>query len=431
MEEFELDKSDAPMVEKGDSSDLEQPSQKRFDETPYLKTRRFQASAKGQEGDAANQSSDWMVGADGILAVGEDAGELADPVISDWAGALSSEGEDLGAVVYVGVALDVAQHIWAQYCTGERGQFPLHQYLRAQDADAQAVLHTGHWKYLVCGTFEEAEDFRWYVVQALRPLLVSEQKDWKAQYSSEYQDYLTDLEASAAVVCDDLISQPSGPGVFVFYHPDRSFWDNTRSGIELEPEPVTEPEPVAEPEPEPEPEEELDEQTLLRQAVKLSQTGQSQEALELLAEVIRKNPLNDIAWLWYAYSLPATEDRMRALKECLFHNPDSREARNRLEALEEQEELRIETERRMLEVKSEIAQIQGEIESLEGTLYTRESELVSAEGLYATAVEQMEQAERTYKAANEQVIDTKRKLSQFKTNLSQLQEELAEGESSQ
>ncbi len=72
---------------------------------------------------------------------------------------------------------------------------------------------------------------------------------------------------------------------------------------------------------------------LLEQAIALSQAGRQQEACELLVQVIAADVHNEPAWLLYANALPDEADRVRALEECLLHNPSSREAQEELAAL--------------------------------------------------------------------------------------------------
>lgn len=69
---------------------------------------------------------------------------------------------------------------------------------------------------------------------------------------------------------------------------------------------------------------------LLKQAMALSQAGRRQEACELLVQVIAADVHNEMAWLWYAHALPTEEEHIKALEECLYHNPGCDEAHERL-----------------------------------------------------------------------------------------------------
>jgi len=72
---------------------------------------------------------------------------------------------------------------------------------------------------------------------------------------------------------------------------------------------------------------------LVEKAIALAQGGKHQEAGELLVQVITADVHNETAWLWYAFTLQASRDRIKALEECLHHNPDCQEAEKRLATL--------------------------------------------------------------------------------------------------
>ncbi len=71
----------------------------------------------------------------------------------------------------------------------------------------------------------------------------------------------------------------------------------------------------------------------LEQAIGLSRAGRQKEACELLVQVIAADVHDEMAWLSYVSALPDEEERIKALEECLHHNPDCDEARERLAAL--------------------------------------------------------------------------------------------------
>jgi len=72
---------------------------------------------------------------------------------------------------------------------------------------------------------------------------------------------------------------------------------------------------------------------LLEQVTALAQAGKQQEARELLVQMIAADVHNETAWLWYAQTLGTEENRIKALEECLHHNPDCREAHERITTL--------------------------------------------------------------------------------------------------
>lgn len=71
----------------------------------------------------------------------------------------------------------------------------------------------------------------------------------------------------------------------------------------------------------------------LRQAITALKTGNRAEARHLLQEIIRSNPADEKAWLWYIDTLASSAERIQALEWCLKFNPDSALARRGLNAL--------------------------------------------------------------------------------------------------
>lgn len=76
----------------------------------------------------------------------------------------------------------------------------------------------------------------------------------------------------------------------------------------------------------------------LKQAVALTRQGEKDEARVILAEMIQEDVHNEMAWLWYADTMPTVDAKAEALRECLYHNPSSENARRGLERLGAQTE---------------------------------------------------------------------------------------------
>ncbi len=74
-------------------------------------------------------------------------------------------------------------------------------------------------------------------------------------------------------------------------------------------------------------------ETQLSKAINLALQGQRGQAREMLAEVLRENPTNQLAWLWYADCLETIEERIQALETYLSYQPDGRQARAGLHLL--------------------------------------------------------------------------------------------------
>ncbi len=71
----------------------------------------------------------------------------------------------------------------------------------------------------------------------------------------------------------------------------------------------------------------------LEQGIALSKAGNQAQARELFAQLIAADVHHEMAWLWYASTLTAREERAAALEECLQHNPHCAEAEERLAIL--------------------------------------------------------------------------------------------------
>jgi len=77
----------------------------------------------------------------------------------------------------------------------------------------------------------------------------------------------------------------------------------------------------------------MDETQQLKEAIALVQSGRKDEARPILYDLVRKNPKLELAWMWLAETLPDPFDRVKTLKECLRHNPESVLAKNGLAIL--------------------------------------------------------------------------------------------------
>ena len=73
----------------------------------------------------------------------------------------------------------------------------------------------------------------------------------------------------------------------------------------------------------------------LKEAVALARQGEKDQARRILAEIIQDDVHNEMAWLWYVDTMPAADAQVRALQECLYHNPGSEAAKRGLERLGE------------------------------------------------------------------------------------------------
>ena len=86
------------------------------------------------------------------------------------------------------------------------------------EMDVSDYIRSGRWRYVICNSYAEANDFQWYVMNQLKPLLNKDRKSWHHEDLQKYQALLTQLTNSPALNCGELHGMQSGPGVYVFYH---------------------------------------------------------------------------------------------------------------------------------------------------------------------------------------------------------------------
>jgi hypothetical protein len=148
-------------------------------------------------------------------------------------------------IIYVGDSSDVIRRIRTNHCSGnvegsalrrliaeERG-YTLERSKRPGgsmrvridipaphegEEEVSSYILSGLWKYVVCGSDEEARDFQWYVIDHLQPVLNRDRKSWKKDNTSRYEELLRALEESETLSCDQLRERRTAPGVYVFLH---------------------------------------------------------------------------------------------------------------------------------------------------------------------------------------------------------------------
>ena len=73
---------------------------------------------------------------------------------------------------------------------------------------------------------------------------------------------------------------------------------------------------------------------LLKEAIALSKSGKKNDAQKILKQIIKNDPNNETAWLWFVDTFPTKAERIKAFKLMLKYNPDSRVAKKGLNLLE-------------------------------------------------------------------------------------------------
>ena len=74
---------------------------------------------------------------------------------------------------------------------------------------------------------------------------------------------------------------------------------------------------------------------MLYDAIALVRAGKNDEARQIIFEIIRTEPANEMAWMWLAETLSSDADRMKVLHACLQQNKDSKLTIMAIERLQE------------------------------------------------------------------------------------------------
>jgi len=148
-------------------------------------------------------------------------------------------------VIYAGDAEDVVKRIRSNHCGGnveasalrrhiaENKRYPIKNTRRssgsyrvrldlpdpkAGEQEISDYLRTGLWKFVICDSNVEAQDFQWYVIDVLKPLLNVLHKIWNIENQVRYQALFAELTSAPSMNCKQLRNTASGTGVYVFFH---------------------------------------------------------------------------------------------------------------------------------------------------------------------------------------------------------------------
>ncbi len=148
-------------------------------------------------------------------------------------------------VIYVGDARDVLKRIRTNHCSGNVEASALRRYVaesmgydirrerrpsgstrlridlpdpRQGEIRISNYIRNGLWRVIVCDGYQLANDFQWYVIEQLRPLLNRIRQNYLQNKLPLYQQMLQQLVNSPLLNYSDLCRVESGPGVYVLYH---------------------------------------------------------------------------------------------------------------------------------------------------------------------------------------------------------------------
>ena len=79
-------------------------------------------------------------------------------------------------------------------------------------------IRSGYWRYFVCDSIADSQDFQWFAIDKLNPLLNLNRRNWNVDNESRYNSMLSVLTKSKAYTCEGLQKLRTGPGVYVFFH---------------------------------------------------------------------------------------------------------------------------------------------------------------------------------------------------------------------
>ena len=151
-------------------------------------------------------------------------------------------------IIYVGDGKDIVKRVRNNHCRGNIEASALRKHLaiakgyniktsqrnngstrvridlpdpRVGESDISSYIQSGEWKLIICNSYLEANDFQWYAIEHLNPLLNVTKKMWNKDNSERYQSLLEILKTSPSLKYKDLNNAISGPGVYVLYHDKR------------------------------------------------------------------------------------------------------------------------------------------------------------------------------------------------------------------
>jgi len=152
-------------------------------------------------------------------------------------------------VIYVGDANDVAKRILTNHGRGNVEGSALRRHIAAAmgfrissfkrgsgttrvriDSDSPkqdeetitAYIRGGTWRIVPCSTYEEANDFQWFLIDRLNPLCNVSRDTWNANNTARYEQLLQICTTGRAMTFDELkASGYNSPGVYVLEHRNR------------------------------------------------------------------------------------------------------------------------------------------------------------------------------------------------------------------
>ena len=79
-------------------------------------------------------------------------------------------------------------------------------------------IRNGKWRIILLDNYKTANDFQWFAIEKLCPLLNRKRKDYGQAYINLYTSFLQKLKNSPLLDYENICSIKSAPGVYIFYH---------------------------------------------------------------------------------------------------------------------------------------------------------------------------------------------------------------------
>jgi len=86
------------------------------------------------------------------------------------------------------------------------------------EARITEYVRSGTWNYVVCASYEEANAFQWFAIEALNPLLNQDRRASDQLRAARFKDLLVQLERSGPCDFSQRKQLPTGPGVYAICH---------------------------------------------------------------------------------------------------------------------------------------------------------------------------------------------------------------------
>lgn len=86
------------------------------------------------------------------------------------------------------------------------------------EREISSYIQAGRWRYILCANYREANEFQWYAIEKLDPLLNRARRPWNQSNEQRYKVLLEQLLVQPLVNRQEISGNNTGPGTYVLYH---------------------------------------------------------------------------------------------------------------------------------------------------------------------------------------------------------------------